>query len=133
MIQLTNTETLTLEPGESVTYNVEQIKTGCAECHRRGSGIVTLNRACAIYDVSFSANIGATAQGLAELSIALDGESLPETAMLSQTAAAGDLNNVSKGTFVKTCCRGGDTVTVKNTGATTVTVEDPTLRVGRWN
>lgn len=133
MIQLTNTAALTLAPGASATFDTTLLKTGCDTCHRKNSGLVNLNAPCARYRVDFSANIGATAVGLAQLAIALDGETLSETIMDAQTAAAGNLNNVATGTFVRTCCRGNDTITVHNIGTTTVTVENPNLRVGRWS
>lgn len=133
MIQLTNSVPLTLAPGASVTFDTVLLDTGCAECHRKGSGLVNLNAPCARYSVDFSANIGATAVGLAQLAVTLDGEALPETVMDSQTAAAGDINNVATGTFVKTCRRNGGTVTVRNVGTTTVTVANANLRVGRWS
>lgn len=133
MIQLTNSVPLTLAPGASVTFDTVLLKTGCDVCHRKNSGLVQLNATCARYEVEFSANIGATAVGLAQLAIALDGETLPETVMAAQTAAVDNLNNVATGTIVKTCCRGADTVTVKNIGTTTVTVANANLRVGRWS
>lgn len=133
MIQLTNTAALTLAPGASVTFDTTLLKTGCDTCHRRNSGLVTMNAANARYRVEFSANIAATAAGLAQLAIALDGETLPETVMDAQTAAAGNFNNVATGTFVKTCCRGADTITVRNVGTTTVNVLNPNLRIGRWS
>lgn len=133
MIQLTNSTVLTLAPGASVTFDTVLLKTGCDVCHRKNSGLVQLNASCARYEVEFSANIGATDPGLAQLAIALDGETLGETIMDAQTAAAGNLNNVATGTIVKTCCRGADTITIKNIGTTTVTVVNPNLRVGRWS
>ena len=133
MIQLTSTAPLTLAPGASVTFDTVLLRTGCDTCHRRGGGPVQLNASCARYEVEFSANIGATAVGFAQLAIALDGETPPETVMDYQTAAAGNLNDVATGTIVKTRCRGADTVAVRNIGETTVTVENANLRVGRWS
>ena len=46
-------------------------------------------------------------------------------------AAAGDVNNVAKTTAVQTCCCGPETVTIVNTGATTVIVENPSLFIKR--
>lgn len=133
MLQLTNSAPLTLAPGASVTFDTVLLRTGCDVCHRKNSGLVQLNAPCARYEVEFSANIGATAVGLAQLAIALDGETLGETIMDAQTAAAGNLNNVASGTIVRTCCRGADTITVKNVGTTTVNVANANLRVGRWS
>ena len=86
----------------------------------------------AIYEIDFGANIGAdAAAGVAQLDIMLNGAPLVETTMLSTTAAVGDLNNVSRHTAVKTCWCGQETVTITDTGETTVTVEDPSLFIKR--
>lgn len=133
MIQLTNSTVLTLPPGASATFDTTILKTGCDTCHRKGSGIVNLNASCARYNVFFSGNVTTTAAGLAQLAIALDSETLNETVMDAQIAAVGNLSNVATATTVKTCCRGNDTITIKNIGATTVQLSNPNLRVGRWN
>lgn len=132
MLELTNSAPLTLAPGDSVTFGTTLLRTGCGECHRANSGLVSLNKPCATYDVSFSANVGTTAAGTALLAIRLDGETLNETIMSAPTAAAGDLQTVSRSTFVRTCCRGADTISVANIGTAPITVSNPNLRVGRW-
>jgi hypothetical protein len=85
----------------------------------------------AIYEVHASANIGATTAGVAQLDILLNGSPLVEGTMISTTDAAGDVNNVAKNTAVRTCCCGPETVTIVNTGETTIVVEDPTLFIRR--
>lgn len=132
MIILTNTASQELAPGQSLTFDTEILHTGCAECHRIGSGAVILRMQNAIYEVNFGANIGATvAAGVAQLDIELNGSPLIETTMISTTDAVGDLNNVSKTTGVKTCCCSSETITIVNTGDTTVIVEDPSLFIKR--
>jgi hypothetical protein len=130
VIILTNLASQELAPGQSLTFNVEVLHTGRCECHRPNSGAVILRRQQAVFGIHFSANIGATEPGVAQLSICLNSSPLIETTMQSTTNAAGDLNNVSKYTAVQTCC-GPETITVVNTGETTVTVEDPSLFVER--
>ena len=131
MIILTNNASLELAPGQSLTFNTDILHTGCAECHRSGSGAVMLRMQQAIYDVDFKANIGATAPGVANLTIFLNGSPMPETVMISTTAAAGDVNNVACNTGIRTCCCGPETVTIVNNGETTVTVEEPLLKIKR--
>lgn len=131
MIILTNTASQELAPGQSLTFDAEILHTGCAECHRAGSGAVTLRQQQAIYDIHFSANIGATAPGVAQLAIVVNGSPLPETTMISTTAAAGNVNNVAKDTALRTCCCGPETCTIVNTGDTTVVVENSTLFIKR--
>lgn len=132
MIILTNTVSQELAPGQSLTFNLKILHTGCAECFREGSGSVILGQRNAIYDIDFSANIGATvAAGAAQLAITSNGSPLVETTMISTTAAVGDLNHVGKHTAIRTCCCGPESVTIVNTGETTVVVENPSLFVRR--
>ena len=131
MIILTNSASQEVAPGQSLIFDTEILKTGCAECHRIGSGAVTLRQQRAIYELAFSANIGATAPGVAQLAIDINSSPLIETTMVSTTAAAGDVNNVAKNTAVRTCCCGPETCTITNTGETTVVVEQPSLFIKR--
>lgn len=127
MILLTNSAAQTVEPGASVTFDTVVIKTGCGECHRDGSGAVSL-RLCGSYEVSFSGNLGGVAAGDASLSVNVDGDSIG--VMEAVTAAAGDLTSVSYLTAVRNCSDGGR-ITVTNNGAAAVTVTSPTLLVRR--
>ncbi len=122
MIILTNNASLVLNPGQSLTFDTKILHTGCAECFRIGCGAVILRMEWAIYEVNFSADIGATAEGTAQIAIAVNGSALPETTMTSTTAAAGDLNNVAKITAVQTCCCGPETITIVNTGETSINI-----------
>lgn len=129
MIILTNTGSQQLLPGQSLIFNLVVLHTGKCECYRDGSGSVVLGHRNSIYDVDFSANIGATEAGTAQLSIAVNSSPLIETSMISTTAAANDLNNVAKHTAVKTCCCGPESITIINTGESTVIVENPSLYI----
>lgn len=132
MIILTNTVSQELAPGQSLTFNLKVLHTGKCECFREGSGSVILRQRNAIYGIAFSANIGATvAAGAAQLDIESNGSPLVETTMISTTAAVGDLNNVAKCTAINTCCCGPESITIVNTGETTVVVEDPSLFIKR--
>ena len=122
MIELSTTTALELSPGQAITFSSIPLKTGCAECTRMGTGSVKL-RANGVYVVSFSANIGATtATTAAQLSIQIGGMTIPESTMISQTAAAGDLNNVATTIPIRNCCCDYDRITVVNTGTSTVNV-----------
>lgn len=135
MIILTNTVSQELAPGQSLIFDTTVMHTRCnnrkAECHRVGSGSVTLQFPNSIYEIDFSANVGATEPGVAQLAIGVNGSTLVETTMISTTAAAGDVNNVAKNTAVRTCCCGQEAVTITNTGTTTVVVENPSLFIKR--
>ena len=124
MIVLSNTIAQTLAPGQSLTFDTVIMHTGCAECYRKNSGSVILRAQNAIYECQFGANIGSdTAASDAQIALELDGSPLLETTMISVTTTAGDLNKVSCDTAVKTCgCGGANSITVVNTGPTTVNI-----------
>lgn len=121
MIELSNTTAQTLAPGQALTFDTVLLNTGCGECHRTNSGIVTL-RKIGIYEVHFSANISGTAAGQVELVIELDGEPLPETLMTNAIGTAGDLENAATATLVRTCCGCGGRLSVVNPSATESTL-----------
>lgn len=133
MIVLSNTVAQTLAPGQAMTFDTEVLHTGCAECHRNNSGAVIFRANGAIYECKFGANIGSTEVGDAQIALVVNGAPLLETTMIHTTATAGDLNRVSCDTAVKTCCgTGGESVTVVNTGTTTVNVgANPCLFIKR--
>lgn len=124
MLVLSNTNEQTLAPGQSCTFDTVILHTGCGECYRPNSGAVGLRAKNGIYEVSYGANIGtATAGESAQLAINVDASPLLETTMISTSSAAGDLNKVSAMTAVRTCCCGMNSITIVNTGTTTVTID----------
>lgn len=121
MIVLSNTTAQTLIPGQAITFDEDILHSGTAECWRRKSSAVKL-RSTGVYAVVFSGNIGGVAAGAAQLTIRLGEVDLPETTMITTTAAAGDLNHVSTETRVKNCCGDYDRITVVNTGTADITI-----------
>lgn len=121
MIQLVTTTEKTLAPNETLIFDEVILRSGCGECHRKGSGTVKM-RANGIYNVHFHGNIGGAAAGAVQLSAQLGGETLPDTTMISTTAAAGDLNNVAMDVKIKNCCGDYDRIAIVNTGTTELTV-----------
>lgn len=132
MIILTNTASQELAPGQSLTFNLVVLHTGKCECFREGSGTVILGQRNAIYEIDFSANIGSTtAATAAQLNIMSNASPIVETTMISTTATVGNLNNVGKHTAIHTCCCSPESITITNTGETTVVVENPSLFIKR--
>lgn len=133
MIELSNDASQTLAAGSSMTFNTVVLKTGNGECHRANTGSVKLCARGGIYQVYFSANVsGATADTAVQLSLALGGDILAETTMISTPAVADALNNISTTCSIKNCCCDYDRVTVVNTGTATITVgANPTLFIKR--
>ncbi len=132
MIVLSNSVAQTLAPGQSATFDTIVSHTGNAECFRQNSGAVRLRCKNSIYEIHCGANIGATAEGAAQIAVSFDGSPLLETTMISQTSAAGDLNNVNRETAVNTCCCAGGAITVVNTGTTEINLgANPVLYIRR--
>lgn len=132
MIILSNTTAQVVQPGQAITFNTVVLHTGCGECHRPGTSSVKM-KANGIYELSFSGNIGSTVEGTtAFLALAVGGEVLPESRMVTETSTADELNNVATKTAIKNCCCDYDRVTVVNTGINPVNIgENPSFFVKR--
>ena len=116
MISLSNTTEQVLTPGQSITFDLVLLHTGCAERHRAESANVDLINGC-IFNVDFSANIAnGTGAGEIELSVTLNGEALTQGNMVSTPDAANEVNNVARpGIKIQTFgC--SNTISVRNTG-----------------
>lgn len=133
MIVLTTTTEQTLAPGQSITFDNVVSKSGRGECFRMGSSGVQLCAGKATYEAEYGANIGGTVTATpVQLSLNIGSSPLPGTTGISTPAAVGDLNNVSRDTYVRTCCNGGESISVTNTGTSTVVVgAGASLAVGR--
>lgn len=129
MIVLSNPTAQTIQPGAAATFAHCVMHTGCGEYHRAGSGSVRLR--CGVYALEFTGNVGGAAATQPSLAIAVDGEPLPETTMVTTTALGTDVYNVHAST--KFCGRfNGASVTVVNTGTTPVTLAaNPALAIKR--
>ena len=115
MILLSNMATQTIQPGESITFDLELLHTGCAECHRQGSSAIKL-KCQGIYELHFHGNVGGSAVGTVQLQMEAGGEVLPETTMIVTEDTVGSLENVSVTTLIRNCCGDYDRITVTNTG-----------------
>jgi len=106
--------------------------------HREGSGLFTLrsaqNACFARYVVTFGANIAVPTGGTAGeigLSIAINGEALAPSTMLSTPAAIGDFNYVGRTetiTVPNGCCL---TVSVRNISDQAITVQNANINITR--
>lgn len=123
--------------GNVVFTNTAVKGSNCIQ-HREGSGIVTLrgitNQCRARYFVDFSANIAVPTGGTAgaiSLAIAISGEPVLSSQMISTPAAVAQFNNVSTGIYVdvpKGCCAN---IAVENTSGVAIDVANATLVVTR--
>ena len=106
--------------------------------HREGSGLVTLrgltNQCRARFRVTFGANVALPTDATVapiSLALAINGEPLVTSTMLSTPGAVEEFNNVGCATFldvVAGCCV---QISVENTGTTSVDVQNANLIVER--
>ena len=130
MMRLTNTAEQTVTTGNSVLFN-NVSKTGCSECHRLGTGSVKMCRR-SNYDIYFKANVtGATAGTAVTLALALNGEVVPNTAMVYTPATANAVGEVSISYPMYNGCCDYDRVSVVNTGTEDVIISANPLFVVR--
>lgn len=123
--------------GNVIFTNTAVRGSNCIQ-HREGSGIVTLrgltNQCRARYFVDFSANIAVPTGGTAgaiSLAIAISGEPVLSSQMISTPAAVEQFNNVSAGIYVdvpKNCCV---SIAVENTSGVDIDVANANLVVTR--
>lgn len=106
--------------------------------HREGSGLVTLrgltNQCRARFRVTFGANVALPADATVtpiSLALAINGEPLVTSTMLSTPGAVEEFNNVGCATFldvVAGCCA---QISIENTGTSSVDVQNANLIVER--
>lgn len=122
----------------NVTFTNTAVSGSNCIQHREGSGIVTLrgltNQCQARFFADFSANIALPADGTAgpiSLAIAISGEPVLSSQMISTPSAVSQYNNVSAGIFINVprgCCVN---IAVENTSGVAVDVANANLVVTR--
>ena len=138
-MEITANALQTVTASNDVLFTETAVNGNCSIMHREGSGLVTLralpNGQCrARFRVSFCANIGVPEGGTVApvaLAIAVNGEGLQTSRMISTPVAAGDLNNVSACTHIDIpigCCY---SISVKNVTLADVAVQNANLIVER--
>ena len=124
--------------GQNVFFTQSPVKGNCSIFHRDGSGLVTLrgitSQCRARYKITFGANValptGATVAPIT-FAIAINGEEMASTTMISTPAAVEEFNNIASSVFIDVpsgCCYN---VSIKNIGTTTADVENANLIVER--
>lgn len=123
--------------GNIVYTNTAVNGSNCIK-HREGSGIITLrgltNQCRARFFIDFSANIAVPSTGTAgaiSLAIAISGEPVLSSQMISTPAAVSQYNNVSAGIYVDVpsgCCVN---IAVENTSNQAVEVSNANIIVTR--
>ena len=138
MAEYVNIATQNVAANGNVIFSNTAVKGSNCIQHRDGSGIVTLrgitNQCRARFFVDFSANIAVPTGGTAgeiSLAIAISGEPVLSSQMISTPAAVEQFNNVSAGIFIdvpKGCCVN---IAVENTSGVAIDVANANIVVTR--
>lgn len=123
---------------QNVLFTEMAVRGNCSIIHREGSGLVTLrgitDQCRARFRVSFGGNVAIPTGGTVapiSLAIAINGEAVGPTTMISTPAAAEEFNNVSASIFINVpagCCY---TVSVRNLSDDAIDVQNANLIVER--
>ena len=137
-MEITANAIQTVEENANVAFTDTVVCGNCSIMHRDGSGLVTLrgltNQCRARFRVSFGGNIAITTGGTVEpisLAIAVNGEPVATTTMISTPAAVEEYNNVFSAIFLdipKGCC---SSISVRNTSGQAIDVQNANLIVER--
>ena len=137
-MELTANAIQTVAPGANVLFTDTVVPGNCAIIHRDGSGLVTLrgltSQCRARFRVSFGGNIaiptGETV-GPISLAIAINGEPVVTTTMISTPAAVEEYNNVFSAIFLdipRGCC---SQISVQNISDIDVNIQNANLIIER--
>ena len=137
-MEITANAIQTVGVGQVVVFTETAVSGNISMNHREGSGLVGLRgltngQLRARFLVNFSANIAVPTgeNGPISLAIAINGEPVATSTMISSPAAAEEYNNVSAGIFIDVpvgCC---SQVSVENTSAIAVLVQNANLMIER--
>ena len=137
-MELTANAIQTVPANGNVIFTDTVVCGNCSIMHREGSGLVTLrgltNQCRARFRVSFGGNIALPTGGTVgpiSLAIAINGEPVATTTMISTPAAVEEFNNVFSAIYIdvpKGCC---SQISVKNTSNQPVNVQNANLIIER--
>lgn len=137
-MELTANAIQTVPANGNVIFTDTVVCGNCSIMHREGSGLVTLrgltNQCRARFRVSFGGNIALPTGGTVgpiSLAIAINGEPVVTTTMISTPAAVEEFNNVFSAIFLdvpKGCC---SQISVRNTSNQPIDVQNANLIIER--
>ena len=137
-MELTANALQVVEANQNILFTDTAIAGSCSILHRSGSGLVTLrgitNQGRARFRVTFGGNVelptGGTL-GPISLAIAINGEPVATTTMISTPAALEEFNNVFSSIFLDVpagCC---SQISIKNITDQSIDVQNANLIVER--
>lgn len=137
-MEITANALQTVAAGQNVQFTNQITSGSCSISHRAGSGLINLkgitNQCRARFKVSFGGNIGLPTGGTVgaiSLAIAVDGEPIATTTMTTTPAAVEEFNNIFGAIFIdipRGCC---SSISVKNTTAQAIDVQNANLIIER--
>jgi hypothetical protein len=137
-MELTAVALQTVEANSNVLFTETPVCGNCSILHREGSGIVTLRgiteQCRARFKIFFSGNIGIPTGGTVgpiSIAIAIDGEAIASSTMISTPAAVEEFNNVASAVYINVpqgCCM---TISVRNTSDEAIEVQNANLIIER--
>ena len=137
-MELTANAIQTVGAGANVLFTDVPVIGNCSMIHRDGSGLVTLrgltDQCRARFRVSFGGNIAIPTGGTVgpiSLAIAVNGEPVATTTMISTPGAVAEYNNVFTAIFLdvpKCCC---SQISVLNTSESEIEVQNANLIIER--
>lgn len=137
-MEITANAIQTVAAGSNVLFTDEVTSGNCSVLHRDGSGLVTLrgltDQCRARFRVSFGGNIAVPTGGTVEaisLALAVNGEPVATTTMISTPAAVEEYNNVFSAIFIdvpRNCC---SQISVRNISEQPIDIQNANLIVER--
>lgn len=137
-MEITANALQTVAANQNVLFTDTVISGNCSIVHREGSGLVTLrgitSQCRARFRATFGANVaipeGGTVAPIA-LALALNGEPVATTTMISTPAAVEQFNNVSSSIFLDVPARCCYQLSVTNTGEDAINIQNANLIIER--
>lgn len=137
-MEITANALQTVNANQNILFTETAVCGNCSIIHKEGSGLVTLRgitQQCrARFRVTFGGNIAIPADGTVapiSIAIAINGEPVNTTTMISTPAAVEQFNNVFGSIFLDVpngCC---SQVSVKNISTDSISVENANLIIER--
>ena len=137
-MEITANAIQTVAANANVFFTDTVVSGNCSMVHRDGSGLVTLrgltNQCRARFRVSFGGNIAVPTGGTVgpiSLAIAINGEPVATTTMISTPAAVEEYNNVFSAIFLdvpRGCC---SQISVQNVSGADIEVQNANLIIER--
>ena len=137
-MEITANALQTVPENQNVQFTDTITCGSCSISHRDGSGLITLKgvttQCRARFKISFGGNIALPTGGTVgpiSLAIAIDGEPITTTTMISTPAAVEEFNNIFGAIFIdipRGCC---STVSVRNTSTQAIDVQNANLIIER--